>query len=63
MTGTYNERTGNGYEVQFYNRDGSNSKVIGCEDLEDIAKLLIKVCNGQVSGNYPTIWYDGELIR
>ena len=63
MTGFYNERTGNGYEIQFYNRDGNNSKVVGCEDLEDIAKVLIQVCNGNAKGNFPTIWKDGILIR
>lgn len=63
MSKGYNVRKNVGYEIQMYDNKGNHSNVIGCETLEDVAKILISVCNGSVKGNYPTIWKDGELIR
>lgn len=63
MTNIYNERKDKGYEVQFYDRQGNNSMVVGCETIEDVAKVLIETCNGNVRGNFPTIWWDGRLIK
>lgn len=63
MSKGYNTRKNKGYEVQFYDSYGNNSVVVGCETLEDVAKVLINTCNGQVKGNFPTVWLDGELIR
>lgn len=63
MAAWYKERKNNGYEIQFYDNNGNNKTVAGCENLEDVAKVLIRSCNGQVKGNFPTVWLDGKLIR
>lgn len=52
-----------GYEVKFYYRDGSTKRIVGCKDLDEVAMILIRFCNGGVRGNFPTIWLDGVLIR
>lgn len=57
-----NNRTGEGYEIQFY-RNGECSSVRKCDSLEEVAKVLISACNGKVRGEFPTVWYNGELIR
>lgn len=63
MSKGYNARKNKGYEIQLYDGEGNNSNVIGCDTLEDVARVLINVCNGNVKGNFPTIWKDGELIK
>lgn len=63
MKATYNNRKNEGYEIQFYNRDGNYERVVGCDTLEDVAKVLISFCNGNLKGNYPTIWYNGKLMH
>lgn len=63
MTGLYNEKRNVGYEIQFYNESGSKTLVRGCEDLKEVAEVLIATCNGRVKGNFPTVWLDGKLIN
>lgn len=63
MSKGYTTRTDKGYEIQFYDKRGNSTVVVGCETLEDVAKILISTCNGQLNGVFPTIWLDGELIR
>lgn len=63
MVTKYERRKGKGYEVQTYETCGSRKNAYGCDTLEDVAKLLISICNGCPSGNFPTVWFDGELIK
>lgn len=59
----YKERTSEGYEIQTYDEKGNYKNVFGCEDLEDVAKTLISICNGCPKGWFPTVWLNGERIR
>ena len=59
----YTGRKNRGLEIQFYDRAGNHSHVCNCDSLEEVAKVLITYCNGNVKGNFPTIHLDGELVR
>jgi hypothetical protein len=59
----YESRKDVGYEIQFYNSKGDYLRVTQCENLEEVAKCLIKYCNGNLKANLPTVHYNGELIR
>ena len=63
MMTIYNVRKNEGYEVQFYDRHGNHTHVCQCDNLEEVAKCLIRHCNGNLKGNFPTISLDGKLLR
>ena len=63
MTRLYNEMTDKGFEVKFYDRQGNTTMICGCDDIIDVANVLIETCNGCTHSNFPTIWLDGELIK
>lgn len=63
MTKRYDRRKNEGYEIQFYDDEGNYRLVVGCETIEDVAKVLIGVCNGQAHGYMPTIYLDGKRIH
>lgn len=62
MANKYEQRTGKGYEIQYYDHDGNYKFVVGAESLEEVAHILIRECNGNVKGNFPTVWYNGHMM-
>ena len=55
------ERTGQGYEVQWYNDKGDNSHVTQCDTVEELAAVLARACWGAIRFKQnPTVWYYGE---
>ena len=63
MAGLYNEMTNKGFEVKFYDRHGNTAMIRGCDDIVDVANVLIETCNGCTHGKFPTIWFNGELVK
>ena len=56
------ERENKGFEVQWYDDEGSASWVKQCDTVEELAQYLARSLWGSVRGfkNNPTIWYNGE---
>lgn len=59
----YTERKNIGYEVQTYDLEGKRKNVYGCKTLEEVALVLINICNCSAVGNFPTIWKDGIRMK
>ena len=57
----YMERKGEGYEVQWYNDEGDNDRVVRCNNVQALAQYLSRCMWGDVeTTNNPTIWYNGK---
>ena len=55
------ERTGEGFEVQWYNEDGNNGEVQQMDTIEELAQYLARVLWGAPRFKHnPTIYYRGE---
>jgi len=56
------ERTGQGFEIQFYSdKDGNNTTVTSVDTVEELAQFLARCCWGNSLGkNPPSVWKDGK---
>ena len=55
-------REGNGFEVQWYKKNGDESRVVQCNTIEELAQYLSRILWGSVKGfeNNPTVWHNGK---
>ena len=56
-------RSGQGFEVQFYDEYGKASTVMACDNEDEVAKVLSDYCWRAVKGNFPTVWLNGNKWR
>lgn len=60
MLKKYYIRKDEGFEIQFYDKDGNASHVIYCSNGNEVALVLSNWCWTRVSDCTPTIWLDGQ---
>lgn len=50
------------YEVQWYDDNGDNARVVRCDTVEELAQYLSRCLWGSVKGfkNNPTVWHNGK---
>ena len=51
-----------GFEVQWYNDNGDNARVVRCDTVEELAQYLSRCLWGNIKGfeNNPTVWHNGK---
>lgn len=56
------KREGKGFEVQWYDDNGDNARVVQCDTVEELAQYLSRCMWGSVRGfkNNPTVWHNGK---
>lgn len=56
------ERENKGFEVQWYDDNGNNSKVTQCDTVEELAQFLARCLWGSVKGfkNNPGVFHNGK---
>lgn len=54
-------RSGEGYEVQWYDNKGMYADVVKCDTIEELAQYLARSLWGMPRMDYaPTVWHNGE---
>lgn len=50
------------FEVQWYDDNGDNARVVQCDTVEELAQYLSRCLWGSVKGfkNNPTVWHNGK---
>lgn len=50
------------FEVQWYDDNGDNSRVVQCDTVEELAQYLSRCLWGSIKGfeNNPSIWHNGK---
>lgn len=56
------ERKGQGFEVQWYDDNGDNARVVQCDTAEELAQYLSRCLWGSIKGfkNNPSVWHNGK---
>lgn len=51
-----------GFEVQWYDDNGDNARVVQCDTVEELAQYLSRCLWGSIKGfeNNPSIWHNGK---
>ena len=50
------------FEVQWYDDNGDNARVVQCDTVEELAQYLSRCLWGSIKGfeNNPSVWHNGK---